>query len=65
MKDRVGEGRACWSLGNCYGTLGRPEKALLYAGQHLEISKEVSLYIYWYFCHMSMNELLSLMSVRY
>lgn len=38
---RVGEGRACWSLGNAFVSLGNHKKALHYARKHLEISKEV------------------------
>lgn len=39
---RVGEGRACWSLGNAYVSLGDHKQALHYARKHLDISKEVS-----------------------
>lgn len=38
---RVGEGRACWSLGNAYVSLGDHKQALHYARKHLNISKEV------------------------
>lgn len=38
---RVGEGRACWSLGNAYVSLGDHKQALHYARKHLDISKEV------------------------
>lgn len=38
---RVGEGRACWSLGNAYVSLGSHEQALHFARKHLEISQEV------------------------
>ena len=41
MEDRVGEGRACWSLGNAHTALGMNEEAIKYASKHLEISKEV------------------------
>lgn len=41
--NRVGEGRACWSLGNAYVSLGNHKQALHYARKHLDISKEVSL----------------------
>ena len=41
LRDRVGEGRACWSLGNAHASLGNHEKALQYAAKHLEISQEV------------------------
>ena len=37
---QVGEGRACWSLGNAHSAMGDPEKAYHYASRHLEISKE-------------------------
>lgn len=40
--NRVGEGRACWSLGNAYVSLGNHKQALHYARKHLDISKEVS-----------------------
>ena len=39
---RVGEGRACWSLGNAYVSMGSPAQALTFAKKHLEISQEVS-----------------------
>ena len=39
---RVGEGRACWSLGNAHTALGNHETALGFAQKHLEISKEVT-----------------------
>lgn len=38
---RVGEGRACWSLGNAYVSLGNHRQALHYARRHLDISREV------------------------
>ena len=38
---RVGEGRACWSLGNAYVSLANHRQALHYARRHLDISKEV------------------------
>jgi hypothetical protein len=37
---QVGEGRACWSLGNAHSAMGDPEKAYHYAARHLQISKE-------------------------
>lgn len=37
----MGEGRACWSLGNAYVSLGSHEQALHFARKHLEISQEV------------------------
>jgi len=39
---RVGEGRACWSLGNAHTALGNHETALDFAQKHLEISQEVT-----------------------
>lgn len=39
---RVGEGRACWSLGNTYVSMGSPAQALTFAKKHLQISQEVS-----------------------
>ena len=41
LRDRVGEGRAYWSLGNANASQGNMEKALQYAVKHLEISREV------------------------
>ncbi|NWT59809.1 GPSM1 protein, partial [Erythrocercus mccallii] len=41
LGDRVGEGRACWSLGNAYVSLGSHEQALHFARKHLEISQEI------------------------
>lgn len=38
---RIGEGRACWSLGNAHTALGNHEQAMSFADKHLEISKEV------------------------
>nr|XP_048678306.1 G-protein-signaling modulator 1 isoform X1 [Caretta caretta] len=38
---RVGEGRACWSLGNAYVSLGNHDQALRFARKHLEISQEI------------------------
>lgn len=42
LSGRVGEGRACWSLGNAYVSMGRPAQALTFAKKHLQISQEVS-----------------------
>ena len=42
LRGRVGEGRACWSLGNAYVSMGSPAQALTFAKKHLEISQEVS-----------------------
>ncbi|MGH0126541.1 UNVERIFIED_CONTAM: hypothetical protein FKN15_073871 [Acipenser sinensis] len=41
LNDRIGEGRACWSLGNAYTALGNHDQAMHFAEKHLEISKEV------------------------
>lgn len=43
LGDRVGEARASWSLGNAHSALGagHEEKALYYAGLHLDLSREV------------------------
>jgi hypothetical protein len=49
---RIGEGRACWSLGNVNTSLGNQEIALEYAMRHLEISKEVSGRILEYMSRM-------------
>ncbi|MCJ8748406.1 hypothetical protein PDJAM_G00164450 [Pangasius djambal] len=38
---RVGEGRACWSLGNAYVSLENHRQALHYAHKHLDISREI------------------------
>ena len=38
---RIGEGRACWSLGNAYTALGNHDQAMHFAEKHLEISREV------------------------
>ncbi|CAL4061356.1 unnamed protein product, partial [Meganyctiphanes norvegica] len=40
-KKKVGEGRACWSLGNAYSATKNHEKALHYANRHLQISQEI------------------------
>lgn len=48
---RIGEGRACWSLGNAYTALGNHDQAMHFAERHLEISREVwfshSAYVGW------------------
>ena len=36
----MGEGRACWSLGNAHSAMGETETAYHYASRHLEIAKE-------------------------
>ncbi|KAJ8379751.1 hypothetical protein SKAU_G00005290 [Synaphobranchus kaupii] len=41
LTDRIGEGRACWSLGNAYVSLGNHRQALHYARKHLDISQEI------------------------
>ncbi|KAG3288347.1 G protein signaling modulator 1, transcript variant X3 [Ictidomys tridecemlineatus] len=38
---KVGEGRACWSLGNTYVSMGSPAQALTFAKKHLQISQEI------------------------
>lgn len=38
---RIGEGRACWSLGNAHTALGNHDQAMHFAEKHLEICKEV------------------------
>ena len=38
--DKVGEGRACWSLGNAHSAMGETETAYHYASRHLDIAKE-------------------------
>ena len=37
---QVGEGRACWSLGNAHSAMGETETAFHYASRHLDIAKE-------------------------
>jgi len=41
LRDRVGEARACWSLGNAYSALQRTDLALHYTTLHLDISRQV------------------------
>lgn len=41
LRDKVGESRAYWSLGNAHSAMGSHETALQYANKHLMISKEV------------------------
>jgi G-protein signaling modulator 2 len=41
LKDRTGEGRACWSLGNAYTALGNHDQAMHFAEKHSEIPREV------------------------
>lgn len=43
---RVGEGRAYWSLGNAHTALGNHEQAMYFAEKHLEIAKEVTVFVY-------------------
>lgn len=38
---RIGEGRACWSLGNAHTALGNHDQAMHFAEKHLEICREV------------------------
>jgi len=38
--DKVGEGRACWSLGNAHAAMGQHQEAYHYAAKHLQISKD-------------------------
>ena len=38
--DKVGEGRACWSLGNAHSSMGQYLEAYQYARRHLEISRD-------------------------
>jgi len=38
--DKVGEGRACWSLGNAHSAMGQHKEAYHYAMRHLEISRD-------------------------
>ncbi|KAL7984861.1 hypothetical protein Chor_003431 [Crotalus horridus] len=38
---KIGEGRACWSLGNACTALGNHDQAMHYAEKHLDISREV------------------------
>lgn len=42
---RIGEGRACWSLGNACTALGNHDQAMHYAEKHLDISREVCAHI--------------------
>lgn len=42
---RVGEGRAYWSLGNAHTALGNHQQAMYFAEKHLQIAKEVPVYI--------------------
>lgn len=39
---RIGEGRACWSLGNAHTALGNHDQAMHFAEKHLEICREVN-----------------------
>ena len=40
LYDKVGEGRACWSLGNAHSSMGQHTEAYYYAKRHLEISRD-------------------------
>ena len=40
LYDKVGEGRACWSLGNAHSSMGQHLEAYQYAKRHLEISRD-------------------------
>jgi len=52
LGDKVGEARACWSLGNAHSSIRNHEKALHYAEQHYSLAKEVYLRVFFlfYFC---------------
>lgn len=41
LGDKIGEARACWSLGNAHAAIGNHEKALHYAQLHLFLAKEL------------------------
>lgn len=41
LGDKIGEARACWSLGNAHAAIGTHEKALHYAQLHLFLAKEL------------------------
>lgn len=41
LSDKIGEGRAYWSLGNALSSVGNHKEALNYALKHLEISKKL------------------------
>ena len=60
MFHRIGEGRACWSLGNVNTSLGNHKDALEYAKIHLEISKEVSIYVNWFYIWVYLYELINM-----
>lgn len=42
LKDKLGQSRACWSLGNAYNELDDTESALLFANYHLQLAKEIN-----------------------
>jgi G-protein signaling modulator 2 len=41
LGDKIGEARACWSLGNAHAAIGNHEKALHYAQLHLYLAKDL------------------------
>lgn len=41
LGDKVGEARACWSLGNAYSAIGNHDKSLHYAQCHYSLATEV------------------------
>lgn len=41
LGDKVGEARACWSLGNAHSSISNHEKALNFAELHYALAKEV------------------------
>lgn len=41
LGDKVGEARACWSLGNAHSSIGNHDIALQFAQQHLSLAREV------------------------
>lgn len=44
LGDKVGEARACWSLGNAHSSIGNHDKALNFAQQHYALAKDVRIH---------------------
>ena len=54
---QVGEGRACWSLGNAHSAMGQHKEAYHYAMRHLEINRDTGDTMGQTTAQMNLNEL--------
>uniref|UniRef100_A0A8C2CQ23 G protein signaling modulator 1b n=1 Tax=Cyprinus carpio TaxID=7962 RepID=A0A8C2CQ23_CYPCA len=64
VSGRVGEGRACWSLGNAYVSLENHRQALHYTRRHLDISREIGDRNGEMMARMNVEELMEALGVK-